>query len=166
LAEELNNASGASRREGANVCLEFEQATRSNTPSFRDAPLGAGPESILPVVVMDSGLVILALRNDGSQLGYSLKIASEISAPTIRDSDHLVALAGERSKPKASDEGLSASPGVWKVRSAPVRQERTSRRLCNPEDRDARAPVWLTSSSGLVENLRSLAAESFKFEAY
>src|SRR6476619_6997815 len=24
--------------------------------SFRDAPLGAGPESILPVVVMDSGL--------------------------------------------------------------------------------------------------------------
>src|SRR6266436_2494493 len=25
-------------------------------PSFRDAPLGAGPESILPVVVMDSGL--------------------------------------------------------------------------------------------------------------
>jgi hypothetical protein len=25
-------------------------------PSFRDAPLGAGPESILPIVVMDSGL--------------------------------------------------------------------------------------------------------------
>jgi hypothetical protein len=25
-------------------------------PSFRDALLGAGPESILPVVVMDSGL--------------------------------------------------------------------------------------------------------------
>jgi hypothetical protein len=24
--------------------------------SFRDAPLGAGPESILPIVVMDSGL--------------------------------------------------------------------------------------------------------------
>jgi hypothetical protein len=23
--------------------------------SFRDAPLGAGPESILPIVVMDSG---------------------------------------------------------------------------------------------------------------
>ena len=26
--------------------------------SFRDAPLGAGPESILPMVVMDSGLVL------------------------------------------------------------------------------------------------------------
>src|ERR1700704_375794 len=28
--------------------------------SFRDAPLGAGPESILPVVVMDSGLALCA----------------------------------------------------------------------------------------------------------
>src|SRR6267142_2469664 len=36
-------------------------------PSFRDAPLGAGPESILPVVVMDSGLALRAPRNDGSQ---------------------------------------------------------------------------------------------------
>jgi hypothetical protein len=27
------------------------------TPSFRDAPLGAGPESILTMVVMDSGLI-------------------------------------------------------------------------------------------------------------
>jgi hypothetical protein len=45
--------------------------------SFRDAPLGAGPESILPVVVMDSGLArslssgralrgpVGAPRNDG-----------------------------------------------------------------------------------------------------
>jgi hypothetical protein len=32
--------------------------------SFRDAPLGAGPESILPVVVMDSGLALRAPRND------------------------------------------------------------------------------------------------------
>ena len=29
-----------------------------------DAPLGAGPESILPVVVMDSGLALRAPRND------------------------------------------------------------------------------------------------------
>jgi hypothetical protein len=28
----------------------------SNIPSFRDAHLGAGPESILTIVVMDSGL--------------------------------------------------------------------------------------------------------------
>jgi len=30
-----------------------------------DAPLGAGPESIFPVVVMDSGLALRAPRNDG-----------------------------------------------------------------------------------------------------
>jgi hypothetical protein len=34
------------------------------TLSFRDAPLGAGPESILTIVVMDSGLALRALRND------------------------------------------------------------------------------------------------------
>src|SRR5882724_8261575 len=33
--------------------------------SFRDAPLGAGPESILIIVVMDSGLALRAPRNDG-----------------------------------------------------------------------------------------------------
>jgi hypothetical protein len=33
--------------------------------SFRDAPLGAGPESILTMVVMDSGLALRAPRNDG-----------------------------------------------------------------------------------------------------
>jgi hypothetical protein len=31
-----------------------------------DAPLGAGPESILPVVIMDSGLALRAPRNDES----------------------------------------------------------------------------------------------------
>jgi hypothetical protein len=34
--------------------------------SFRDAPLGAGPESILTIVVMDSGLALCAPRNDES----------------------------------------------------------------------------------------------------
>src|SRR5712692_8412386 len=41
--------------------------------SFRDAPLGAGPESILPVVVMDSGLALRAPRNDN--LGRSTRRA-------------------------------------------------------------------------------------------
>jgi hypothetical protein len=37
--------------------LEFRQGIdRKPISSFRDAPLGAGPESILPMVVMDSGL--------------------------------------------------------------------------------------------------------------
>src|SRR6266478_3593231 len=30
------------------------------SPSFRDAPSGAGPESILPIVVMDSGFARFA----------------------------------------------------------------------------------------------------------
>ncbi|MEA2896937.1 MAG: hypothetical protein QOJ84_2552 [Bradyrhizobium sp.] len=36
----------------------FQQA------SFRDTPLRVGPESILSVVVMDSGLALRAPRND------------------------------------------------------------------------------------------------------
>jgi len=36
-----------------------EIKARSSTSSFRDAPLGAGPESIRTIVVMDSGLVAL-----------------------------------------------------------------------------------------------------------
>jgi hypothetical protein len=39
-------------------------AILSLIPSFRDAPLGAGPESILPAVVMDSGLTLRVPRND------------------------------------------------------------------------------------------------------
>jgi hypothetical protein len=46
------------------------------TASFRDAPLGAGPESILPIVVMDSlmcnctsKLALRAPRNDGERRG-------------------------------------------------------------------------------------------------
>src|SRR5882724_599684 len=42
-------------------------ASHQTTVSFRDALLGAGPESILPAVVMDSGLALRAPRNDGSQ---------------------------------------------------------------------------------------------------
>jgi hypothetical protein len=36
--------------------------------SFRDTPLGVGPESILTMVVMDSGLALRAPRNDKTQL--------------------------------------------------------------------------------------------------
>jgi error-prone DNA polymerase len=34
--------------------------------SFRDAPQGAGPESITTIVSMDSGLVLRTPRNDDS----------------------------------------------------------------------------------------------------
>ena len=36
----------------------------TSPPSFRDAPLGAGPESITTIVSMDSGLVLRTPRND------------------------------------------------------------------------------------------------------
>jgi hypothetical protein len=37
--------------------MSFNVDVAITPSSFRDAPLGAGPESILPMVVMDSGLV-------------------------------------------------------------------------------------------------------------
>jgi len=37
----------------------------SHRTLFRGAPLGANPESILPIVVMDSGFALRAPRNDG-----------------------------------------------------------------------------------------------------
>jgi hypothetical protein len=44
-------------RAAALVVSRMLRSAPHQTPaSFRDAPLGAGPESILPVVVMDSGL--------------------------------------------------------------------------------------------------------------
>ena len=48
-----------------------------NATSFRDAPIGEGPESIRPVVVKDSGLALRATRNDESKSPYrcSLKYA-------------------------------------------------------------------------------------------
>ena len=36
--------------------------------SFRDAPQGAGPESITTIVSMDSGLALRAPRNDDFNL--------------------------------------------------------------------------------------------------
>src|SRR6266478_2300442 len=41
---------------GAGPRADYSASDPHTLPSFRDAPLGAGPESILPIVVMDSGL--------------------------------------------------------------------------------------------------------------
>ena len=42
---------------------------RSLLSSFRDASQGgAGPESILPIVIMDSGLALRAPRNDNVEM--------------------------------------------------------------------------------------------------
>jgi hypothetical protein len=55
------------RRDGIGIFLflpgcqeKFGKSEIDRSASFRDAPLGAGPESILPVVVMDSGLASVA----------------------------------------------------------------------------------------------------------
>jgi hypothetical protein len=63
-------------------------------PSFRDAPLGADPESILPIVVMDSGLSLREPRNDGESYEpafnafsisalSTLSILAGVTGPTI-----------------------------------------------------------------------------------
>src|ERR1700676_3711488 len=48
-----------------------------------DAPLGAGPESILPIVIVDSGLALRAPRNDVSAIHAK---AASVSAPATRGS--------------------------------------------------------------------------------
>jgi hypothetical protein len=45
------------------IVFRFKMSNNRSASSFRDAPLGAGPESILPMVVMDSGLA--AARRPG-----------------------------------------------------------------------------------------------------
>jgi hypothetical protein len=44
------------KQKGVAQAAPFLFVARKFQPSFRDAPLGAGPESILTMVVMDSGL--------------------------------------------------------------------------------------------------------------
>jgi error-prone DNA polymerase len=39
------------------------------SPSFRDAPLGAGPESITTILSMDSGLALRAPSNAQLRIG-------------------------------------------------------------------------------------------------
>jgi hypothetical protein len=58
---------------GGEVILTVSEARAGNSwSSFRDAPLGAGPESILPIVVMDSGLARFArARNDEAKLSLA-----------------------------------------------------------------------------------------------
>ena len=50
--------------------------------SFRDAPLGAGPESILTIVVMDSGLALRAPRNDDGGCYTHLRIPAARFRPS------------------------------------------------------------------------------------
>src|SRR5689334_8385958 len=45
-----------------------DKALATSTSSFRDAPQGTGPDFILPIVVMDSGLALRAPRNDDGEI--------------------------------------------------------------------------------------------------
>src|SRR5947209_14293633 len=56
---------------------------RCTSPSFRDAPLGAGPESILTVAVMDSGLPLRGPRNDRA-IAAPLRLPRSPPAPLFR----------------------------------------------------------------------------------
>ncbi len=55
---------------------------RNEKPSFRDAPLGAGPESIATIGSMDSRLALRAPRNDEDKLG-----SSNPSQTTLQNAD-------------------------------------------------------------------------------
>jgi hypothetical protein len=66
-------------REGDWLGTVIADEVGPSKPSFSDvqlhivdAPFGAGPESIRPVVVMDSGLALRAPRNDG---GYGFTVS-------------------------------------------------------------------------------------------
>ena len=81
--------------------------------SFRDAPLGAGPESILPVVVMDSGLARSlssgrALRGPvGAPRNYQLLCATA-SSPRQIPSRRRPATARGKNRPHPWRRGAAA----------------------------------------------------------
>src|SRR5450432_3112268 len=51
---------------------------KPNLSSFRGASLGASPESILPIVVMDSGLALRAPRNDEAVVARASILARRV----------------------------------------------------------------------------------------
>jgi hypothetical protein len=65
--------SGATRRENAKLY----------PPSFRDAPLGAGPESITTIGRMDSGLVLRSPRNDDRKDAGGLPMRKKPAFPAL-----------------------------------------------------------------------------------
>src|SRR6202021_3394509 len=69
--------------------------TETSSSSFRDAPLGAGPESLLPAGVMDSGLSLRSPRNDGNNSNSSNNEQREtIMAKSLQDKVIIVTGAG------------------------------------------------------------------------
>src|SRR5437016_13241231 len=76
--------SSKSCRGWTSICGGRRRRARQPDPSFRDAPLGAGPESILTMVVMDSGLALRAPRNDKRESQRTLPgPADEIDAKAV-----------------------------------------------------------------------------------
>src|ERR1019366_123276 len=75
-----------------------DRLKRKNSPaSFRDAPLGAGPESILPMVVMDFGFARFH-RGPGSRGGLLLRPLTHPRFPDVGRVPHhaLAALAAQQ----------------------------------------------------------------------
>ncbi len=75
--------------------------------SFRDAPLGAGPESILTIVVMDSGLALRAPRNDDGGMWHThLRIHATQYARVLQSSFAPQEIRGRR------EDRVHAAPAV------------------------------------------------------
>jgi hypothetical protein len=129
-AEDLSTARahGAARSRTCVFRRHCEPTGRANARPMT----GSAKQSILTFFVLD-GLLRCA-RNDGL---CCLKLNRKLAR---RASYHLAPLAGRGRSRRLRVRGLSASPSMWRVRLTPIRQERASR-LCNPEDRCARAGV-------------------------
>ena len=122
---------------------------QSMPSSFRDAPLGAGPESITTIGSMDSGLALRAPRNDGPGL-LRFELGND------RRSFHLMALrdvVGDTARPR-------------KTRSAWLR-----RRISGSSKRPRRAPtldfgtVMILSTISREWNAQSIPLARFDREA-
>jgi hypothetical protein len=100
-----------------------------STSSFRDAPLGAGPDSITPAGSMDSGFVLRTPRNDEGKFpralpGQTIQISNLHSQPQLRDlaarrarvllqTFRLLKIRGRRATPR----GEQGMPGARCARS-------------------------------------------------
>jgi error-prone DNA polymerase len=118
-----------------------EERLKKLQPSFRDAPLGAGPESIPPVAMfgseavslnantggMDSGLALRAPRNDGEIDDWSARIAAarerapftsleDFARETVLPKRALILLADADAFRSI---GLDRRAALWAVRRLP-----------------------------------------------
>src|SRR5258707_8484940 len=102
--------SGGGREGGLKNRYNFTEIVACPPSSFRDAPLGAGPESMITIVAMDSVLVSLRSRPgttgvgrtaalDSSQVPPGFGWIATISKPRFKASIKLTTWGDNRSQP-------------------------------------------------------------------